>query len=130
MFESEFMYWNSLRKDIAHYKAEKEKIADAIVEALDKRFPGLSAQVEMRDVATPVTFHRYTGNWQGSYEGWLLTPRNITLQMKKNLPGLQNFYMIGQWVQPGGGLPSGLTTGCHVIQILCKRDKKRFTAKA
>jgi phytoene dehydrogenase-like protein len=84
----------------------------------------------MRDIATPVTFHRYTGNWQGSYEGWLLTPRNITLQMKKNLPGLQNFYMIGQWVQPGGGLPSGLMTGYHVIQILCKLDKKRFTAKA
>ena len=130
MFESEFMYWNSLRKDMARYKAEKEKIADAVVEALDKRFPGLSAQVEMRDVATPVTFHRYTGNWQGSYEGWLLTPRNITLRMKKNLPGLQNFYMVGQWVQPGGGLPGGLMTGCHVIQILCKRDKKRFTAKA
>ena len=83
----------------------------------------------MWDVATPVTFKRYTGNWQGSYEGWLMTADNLSLQMKKNLPGLANFYMVGQWVSPGGGLPSGLITGNHVVQVLCKKDKKKFSAK-
>ena len=48
--------------------------------------------------------------------------------MKKELPGLANFYMVGQWVSPGGGLPSGLMTGNHVVQILCKKDRKRFKA--
>jgi phytoene dehydrogenase-like protein len=27
------------------------------------------------------------------------------------LPGLKNFIMAGQWVSPGGGLPSGLMSG-------------------
>jgi len=130
MFESEFDYWNNLREDREKYKAEKEKIAVAVVSALNKRFPALAKRLEMWDVATPATFNRYTNNWQGSYEGWLMTPKNMLLQMKKTLPGLDNFYMIGQWVSPGGGLPTGLITGNHVVQIICKKDKKQFvTAK-
>jgi phytoene dehydrogenase-like protein len=126
MFESEYSYWQELSQDKALYKAEKEKIAVAVVSALNKRFPGLSTQLEMWDVATPTTFYRYTGNWQGSFEGFLITPENMNLRMKKTLPGLDNFYMVGQWVVPGGGLPSGLMSGNHVVQILCKRDKRKF----
>jgi phytoene dehydrogenase-like protein len=126
MFESDFSYWQELSQDHACYKAEKEKIAVAVVSALNKRFPGLSNQIEMWDVATPTTFYRYTGNWQGSFEGFLMTPENMNLRMKKTLPGLDNFYMVGQWVMPGGGLPSGLMSGNHVVQVLCKRDKRKF----
>jgi phytoene dehydrogenase-like protein len=127
-FETNFDYWAELRQDPGAYKAEKERIAVAVVTALNKRFPGLAKQVEMWDVSTPVTFYRFTGNWQGSYEGFLITPENMMLQMKKTLPGLGNFYMAGQWVQPGGGLPAALMTGCHVIQLLCKKDRKKYTA--
>jgi phytoene dehydrogenase-like protein len=125
--ESDYAYWESLRKDIKSYNAEKERIANEIISALDKRFPGLAEQVEMHDVATPVTYHRYTGNWRGSYEGWLPTPKTPpNFLMRKNLPGLENFYMVGQWVMPGGGLPSGVLTGRWVTQMICKKDKKRF----
>ena len=126
MIVSNYAHWKSLREDMKLYKEEKEKIADTVVSLLDKRFPGLASKVEMRDVATPITFHRYTGNWQGSFEGWLMTPKNLTSQMSKILPGLDNFYMAGQWVQPGGGIPSGAMTGRQVIQLICKLDKKPF----
>ncbi|MCX5994802.1 MAG: NAD(P)/FAD-dependent oxidoreductase [Chloroflexi bacterium] len=128
VFQSNFPYWESLRKDMLRYRAEKEQIAETVISLLDRRFPGLRAQVEMQDVATPFTFHRYTGNWQGSFEGWLMTPETVTMNMSKTLPGLDCFYMVGQWVQPGGGLPSGAITGRYAIQFLCKRDKKPFVA--
>ncbi len=92
-FESDFNYWAELSRNPARYREEKELIAAAVVSALNKRFPEFAKQLEMWDVSTPLTFYRYTGNWQGSYEGWLLTPDNITLRMKKTLPGLDNFYM-------------------------------------
>lgn len=126
MFPSDYAYWKSLREDLDRYKAEKEQIADQVVALLDKRFPGLAAQVEMRDIATPVTFHRYTGNWQGTFEGWMVTPETWNLRMSKTLPGLDNFYMIGQWVEPGGGLPPAAFSGRNLTQILCKRDKRPF----
>jgi phytoene dehydrogenase-like protein len=126
MFDSNYPYWEKLHKDIKAYKAEKKEIAKTVIEALDKRFPGLASQVEVTDVATPITFKRYTGNWQGSFEGWMITPKTMMLRMKKTLPGLDAFYMVGQWINPGGGLPTGAITGRHVTQILCKRDKKPF----
>ncbi|MBI5527918.1 MAG: hypothetical protein HY897_16430 [Deltaproteobacteria bacterium] len=126
MFDSDYEYWRRLREDEAAYAAEKDRIADAVVLALEKRFPGLSAQVEMRDVATPLTFRRYTGNWQGSFEGWQITPANWKKQIKKTLPGIEDFYMCGQWVEPGGGIPAVAMSGRNVIQIICKKDKKKF----
>ena len=69
---------------------------------------------------------RYTNNWQGSFEGWVLTPQAGFKQLKNKLPGLNNFYMIGQWVSPGGGLPAVMQNARGVAQILCKNDKKKF----
>jgi phytoene dehydrogenase-like protein len=132
MLLTDYEYWRKLRENDEKYKAEKEKIADAVVALLDKRFPGLAGQVEMRDVASPTTFVRYTGNWKGSFEGWQVTPKtwNFGKLMKKTLPGLENFYMAGQWVEPGGGLPAVAMSGRNVIQILCKKEKKKFATSA
>jgi phytoene dehydrogenase-like protein len=125
---SSFERWRKLREQPDAYRAEKDAVAAEVLRGLDQRFPGLSNDVEMIDVATPTTWHRYTGNWQGSFEGWLLTPRTLRLQMRKTLPGLYDFYMIGQWVQPGGGLPPAVMSARHVLQRICKEDNRRFTA--
>jgi phytoene dehydrogenase-like protein len=129
MLRTDYEYWKRLREDDERYKAEKEKIADTLISILDMRFPGFAGQVEMRDVASPTTFERYTGNWKGSYEGWQVTPETWSFGrlMRKTLPGLANFYMAGHWVEPGGGLPAVAVSGRNVIQIICKKEKMKFT---
>ncbi len=130
MLDTDYDYWKKLRENDEQYKAEKEKIADKVVALLDKRFPGLAKQVEMRDVASPTTFVRYTGNWRGSFEGWQVTPKtwHFGQVMRKTLPGLSNFYMAGHWVEPGGGLPAAAMSGRNVIQIICKKENHKFTS--
>jgi len=123
---SDYDYWKKLREDPERYKAEKEQIADKVIALLDRRFPGLAAQVEMQDVATPMTFERYTGNWRGSYMGWANTPESLTMRMSKTLPGLGDFYMAGHWVDPPGGIPTAAMSGRYVTQIICKKDEKEF----
>ena len=125
---SDYEYWKQLRQEPERYKEEKEQIADKVIALLDKRFPGLAAQVEMRDVATPMTFERYTGNWRGSYMGWALSTETVGMRMSKTLPGLGDFYMAGQWVEPPGGTPAAAMSGRYVTQIICKNDKKKFVA--
>jgi phytoene dehydrogenase-like protein len=124
---ADYDYWTNLAKDGPAYEAEKKAVADAVVKVLDGRFPGLADQVEVVDVASPATFERYTGNWRASFEGWQPTPATLTLQMPLSLPGLDSFYLAGQWVAPGGGLPSGVMTGRQVTQLICHKDGRRFT---
>ena len=105
-------------------------VADTIVALLDKRIPGLAGQVEMRDVATPGTYERYTGQWKGSFEGWNMNPKTFGMRMSKQLPGLANFLMTGQWVEPGGSIMSVAVSGRNAIQIICRKDRKTFAARA
>ena len=129
ILEAGYDYWSELRQqDRERYAAEKEKVADQVIAALDRRYPGLAASVEMRDVAPQATYYRYTANWKGSFEGWLPNPKTLMMRMSKTLPGLDGFYMVGQWVEPGGGLPPAGYHGRHVTQLLCKRDGKQFRA--
>jgi phytoene dehydrogenase-like protein len=132
MLNDDYAYWRALANDREAYEAEKARVADAVVAALDQRWPGLAAQVEMVDVATPLTFERYTGNWQGSFEGWMLTPQNASTVMKplaQTLPGLRRFTMCGQWVEPGGGLPTSVLSGRRLVRALCKEDGRPFEAR-
>jgi len=129
MMGSRYDYWKELARDKAAYEAKKDQAARTIVELLDRRFPGLAQQVEMTDVATPLTFERFTGNWQGSFEGWLITPDNAHTMMKpmsQTLPGLGNFFMCGQWVEPGGGLPTAVRSGRRLLKSICREDKRKF----
>ena len=123
---SSFERWQRLHDRADVYQAEKDAVANEVIRGLDQRFSGLSSSVEMIDVATPITWHRFTGNWQGSFEGWLPSPSTLRLQMSKTLPGLYDFYMIGQWVQPGGGLPPAVLSARHVLQLICKEDNRKF----
>lgn len=126
-FETEWDFWNELQKDRPRYDAEKERVAAELLRRLEAHYPGISSQVEMTDVATPYTSWRYTLNHRGAYMGWLPTPEVINTRIGRTLPGLANFYMAGQWVMPGGGVPPCLYSGQHVVQLLCHRDGKPFS---
>ncbi len=126
-----FKYWADLRAtNPAAYHSEKNRIADAVIGVLDKRIPGVRAAIETVDVSTPASVLRYTGNWQGTMEGWLPEPGTGFSPLPNTLPGLERFIMVGQWVMPGGGLPSGPMTARPAIKAICKRDHVPFEVHA
>lgn len=125
-----YEYWVLLRqKNPARYLEEKQRIAEAVIDLLEKRVPGIRPAIEVIDVATPATVIRYTGNWKGSMEGWLLTPGSGFRPLPNILPDLRQFLMVGQWVMPGGGLPGGLMTARPAIQAICRQDRVPFTPR-
>jgi len=120
-------YWTELAaRDSAAYAAEKKAVADAVVAAIDTRIPGFASWVEVVDVATPRTFIHYTNNWHGSYEGWLPTSSSFMKKVPKTIPGIAGFHMVGQWVNPGGGLPPCGMDGRKLAKKLCKAEGRRF----
>lgn len=121
-------FWIGLRKARPdEYAKCKQGFADRIIDALDRRFGNIKANIEEIDVATPATFHRKTGNWKGSLQGWdpgkrLFSSPPVGLE----LPGLSNFYFCGHWTAPGGGLPIALKSARDVAKIICSRCNVKF----
>lgn len=128
--EADYNYWYQLRFNPKQYQTAKEEIADRIIDILESRYPGLREQVEVVDVATPTTYERYTANWRGAFAGWAMTTRKMSMMMgkgmRKTLPGLDGFYMIGQWVEPGGNVELSASSGRDVIKDICKAQERPF----
>ena len=123
-FESPWELWKDI--DSGLYKNEKEQIEKDARAILEKRYPGISANIEVCDVATPLTDVNYTGVWKGSYEGFMPSSKNLMNNISAAIPGLKKFYMAGQWLSPGGGLPPAGQTGKWAIQYICKEERMKF----
>jgi phytoene dehydrogenase-like protein len=123
-----YEYWVKLREhDPVLYRAEKQRVAEQVIAVLEKRIPGIRDAIEVVDVSTPATVIRYTGNWKGTMEGWLPVPGAGFRPYPNRLPGLERFFMVGQWVMPGGGLPSGPLTARPAVRAMCREDHVAFT---
>lgn len=125
-YPTRYDYWEKLYQQRDKYEAEKKRIAEVTITELDKRWRGLANQIEVVDVPTPITYVRYTGNWQGSPDGWYITSDNMRRNPLRSLPGLSDFYMVGQWTAPFTGTVIAALSGRQIIQLLSKRDGKKF----
>jgi phytoene desaturase len=126
VFPSPWEHWERLTDDKEGYFAEKMHVLGDCMKWLESRLPGITADIEVMDVATPLTTVRYTGNYHASYQGWLPTPKTLRVKIDRRLPGLTHFSMVGQWTTPAAGLPTAAGDGRRVIQELCAQDGKEF----
>jgi phytoene dehydrogenase-like protein len=126
----DYDFWIDLRKNNrVEYNKQKKSVSDLIVSILEKRFGLLTDKIEMIDVSTPATYHRYTNNWKGSIQGWDQENLFQGNPFKKQMKTLENFYLTGHWVEPGGGVPTAFKSGRDVAQIICKNLNKKFIRK-
>ncbi len=129
---SDFDQWNTWRTtNKPLYRVKKQQISDFIYSFLEQRYPGITHDIEVVEVATPVTQKRYTGNTQGSILGWKAFTKAEDLANElidkdhMQLPALDNFYMAGQWIG-GGGLIRAALSGRYVAQFMCDALDKPF----
>ncbi len=111
-------YWNELRtRDMVEYKKQKQVLADRVADAIEKRIPGFKKAIQVTDVATPATYVHLVNLYQGSFEGFLPTPKTLTTTFRKTIPGLQNLVMCGQWLTAGGGICSAIQSGKEAAEL-------------
>lgn len=117
-------YWKKAKEE-GRYADEKKKIADEIITALAAKIPETGGQIEVVDVATPLTYERYCGNWKGSW----MTEMLLGMKMKtypSDIKGLSGVYFAGQRMTPPGGLPVALMSGRTAVQCLCRDTGHRI----
>lgn len=116
-----FTPWQHLReKDIKAYKGRKNTIATQMIAVLDQRYPGIKDAIDVIDVATPSTYFRLNHLYQGSYEGFLPVPEALKAKIDQKVPGIDNLYLTGQWVTPGGGIPTAIMSGIATAKMIIK----------
>jgi phytoene desaturase len=127
LLDADFDWWKAKKQDPAAYKAEKERIAAEVCAVVESRYPEAKGKIEQVDVATPMTYVRYCNAWRGAWMSFMTTPGSgMDVYMPGNLPGLERFYIAGQWTMPPGGLPGAAMAGRWAIQRICKLEKKKF----
>lgn len=123
-FSSPWEDWEKV--PVKEYQHEKELILKDCIGILERHYPDVRNKIEVTDICTPITGNAITGVWKGSFEGFVPDVNVITTSLPDRLPGLENFYMIGQWVSQGGGLPPSVQSGKWIIQTLCKERGLEF----
>ena len=130
-FDSEYDYWKKLILNKENYKKQKQKVADIVAESLEERFPGFKGLIQAVDVVTPISVEHWTGGYRGFAQPWP-PPTPLAKDINKNgvsktLPGLKNFYMVGQWAGGTFGISTVCMMGKDLIKEICKQDNKNFT---
>jgi len=108
------------------YKAFKKEYADIIIKRLEEKLiPGLSNHIEVLDIATPITYLRYTNNRDGAIMGFKPNFSNIRKGVASIRTPIKNLYIGGQWAEPGGGVPNAVKAGVNSALMIIKDEKPK-----
>jgi len=126
MLYADYDWWKQMSKDPLTYEQEKERIAQEVKALAEAYHPEIQGKIEVIDVATPLTYAKYCNAWRGAWMAWASTPKGKVRYLSGKLPGLENFYLAGQWTFLPGGLPTAVLSGRWVIQRICKLAGQKF----
>ncbi len=121
-----YSHWEKYEGDYrqgqkATYRAEKERIAGILIRRVEERLlPGLTKAIEVREIGTPLTNLRYTGNYRGSIYGWDQTLDNSGMRRMAQTTPIPNLYLASAWTRPGGGYGGVLMSGIDCFKEATK----------
>jgi phytoene dehydrogenase-like protein len=123
LLSTTYSFWNELRRDPKRYNAQKQEIAQTVLKLLEKRFPDVTDQVEVTDVATPLTTERFTGI-NATYDiSWGFTGAlNFMRGQPRTLPKLKGFFLAGGQA----GLPGCAAQARNIIRKICQQQNRKF----
>ena len=109
-------FWESLEEE--EYKSTKEKMADILIKRCEKIIPKLSNYIEVKEIATPLTMKRYTGNKRGAIYGWSKENLYDEIRFMRNTTPLKNLFLSSHWTKIGGGVAGVLRTAERTYRLL------------
>ena len=88
----------------------KNEVADVLIDRVERDLiPGLRDMIEVKEIGTPLTNIRYTGNYKGAVAGYKYTPQTETTQRLDHRTPIKGLYLSsadsgeGFGIQPANG---------------------------
>ena len=104
------------------YQAKKQEIAQALLRAIEERWPEYQGKLRILDIWTPVTYERWCNAYRGYNQACVLGKNSRKNAYPSPFLRLKNVVLAGQWLSPPGGLPGAAITGKFAIA----RIKRKF----
>jgi len=79
----------------AEYAAAKRDLLEATLAAIERYVPDIRAQLDWAECATPVTFARYTGHWEGASFGTKFEGLAVSRGIPQQVAGLYHAGSVG-----------------------------------
>lgn len=93
------------------YEREKTRWADTLIRRAEEVIPGLSAMIEVKEAATPLTNWKFTRNTEGAIYGFEQSMDNAFMKRIDNRTPIKGLYLASAWGNPGGGFGGVLRAG-------------------
>ena len=111
-------YWNGHKEA---YHAEKERMADLLIQKAEATLlPGLSKAIEVKEIGSPLTNVRFTGNHRGAIYGWDQTLDNSNPRRLPHTTPIKKLYLAGAWTSPGHGYGGVIGSGVECFGEIMK----------
>ncbi|HNZ25942.1 MAG TPA: FAD-dependent oxidoreductase [Spirochaetota bacterium] len=124
LFGNSYDYWKKA-KDNGSYSEKKKELAEKFAHMLTNHFQLSRDEIEIIDIATPLTFERYCGTYRGSWMTIDEVGKKAAIYPIKS-ETISNLYFAGQRIMSPGGTPVALLTGRQAVQYLCKDNNMSF----
>ncbi|HTL66412.1 MAG TPA: FAD-dependent oxidoreductase [Lacunisphaera sp.] len=90
---STYEAWKDLGE--AEYQAEKARLIEESIVALERHIPGVRAKIDWAEAATPRTIEYYTRHWAGTSFGTKFEGLKVSMDLPQQLPGLYHAGSVG-----------------------------------
>jgi prolycopene isomerase len=107
------------------YKKFKRQFADILIERMEKTLAvNIREHIEVLEIATPITYWRYTRNRNGSIMGASPSDKNIRNKLAQCRTPLKNLFLGGHWAVYGGGMPMAVKAAANASLLVLKQAGK------
>lgn len=113
-------WWQWRKSDPSRYRAEKQAMADRMLQAAIIAMPNLASHIRYRQAGTPVTFQRYTHRHLGMVGGLPQTPRTYGLfSLGPHAARVGNLLIVGDSTFPGQSTAAVSQSAIRAYQAIC-----------
>ena len=111
----------------------KHRIAEGLLEFVDRHYPGFKSLVDYCEVSTPLTVEHFTGHLRGSVYGIPATPERFRLPYLSVATPVKNLYLTGADVASlgiVGAMMGGVATASPARWSGLLSDRRRLQEAA
>ncbi|MFX0134802.1 MAG: phytoene desaturase family protein [Candidatus Hodarchaeota archaeon] len=120
-------WWLGEKKRKNGYIEYKKGLANKIIKIVEDILPGLSASIEIMEIATPLTYQDWGNRYHGTFAGWSWNSKDIEKLTEKLLiiTPINNLLMVGIYATSElflGGYPTSIFTANSACDLILEES--------